>query len=173
LKIIYWINLKTKVHQNLQKNSIMSKTIKYTLLFVICAAVSAVAQPRFKQKMEQVKSLKVAFITNELSLTAEESAKFWPLYNAFEEKQREFRKQKVTKYLDRQDKSEIDKMTDKEASALLAQMEDNEEELFQLRKRFVANLKTVLPAVKIIKLKKAEEDFNRKLLKQYREKRKQ
>jgi hypothetical protein len=140
------------------------------LAMLICIAVSAFAQPRLKQKMEQVKSLKVAFITNELSLTPEESAKFWPLYNAFEEKQRDLRKQKVTKYLDRRDNAEIDKMTDKEASALLAQMEDNEEEQYQLRKHFVASLKGVLPAVKIIKLKKAEEDFNRKLLQQYRQK---
>jgi len=141
------------------------------LIAVLCAA-SVVAQPRVKQKMEQVKSLKVAFITNELNLTPEESAKFWPLYNAFEEKQREIRRQKVTKYFDRRDNSEVEKMTEKEASALLAQMEDNEEELYQSRKRFIASLKTILPAVKIIKLKKAEEDFNRKLLKQYREKRK-
>jgi Spy/CpxP family protein refolding chaperone len=155
LKTIYWINM---------------KTLKYTLFAIFCISVSAFAQPRLKQKMEQVKSLKVAFITNELSLTSEESAKFWPLYNAFEDKQRDLRKQKAGKYLDRRDNTEIDKMTEKEASALLAQMEDSEEELYQLRKRFVASLKNVLPAVKIIKLKKAEEDFNRKLLKQYREK---
>lgn len=148
------------------------KTLKFALLLV-CFSVSAVAQPRLKQKLEQVKSLKVAFITNELNLTSDESAKFWPLYNAYEDKQRELRKQKVSKYLDRRDNSEIDKMSDKEASSLLAQMEDNEEELYQSRRRFITSLKSVLPAIKIIKLKKAEEDFNRKLLKQYREKRKQ
>ena len=43
----------------------------------------------FREKREQIKSIKVAYITNELSLTPEESAKFWPLYNAFEEKQQE------------------------------------------------------------------------------------
>jgi hypothetical protein len=32
------------------------------------------------------------------------------------------------------------------------------------------NVRTILPAVKIVKLKKAEEDFNRKLLQQYRNK---
>lgn len=122
--------------------------------------------------MEQVKSLKVAFITSELGLTPEESTKFWPLYNAFEDKQRDLRKQRVTKFLDRRDDSQINKMTDKEASALLAQMEENEDEMYQSRKRFITSLKSVLPAIKIIKLKKAEEDFNRKLLKQYREKRK-
>jgi len=46
----------------------------------------------------------------------------------------------------------------------------NEDELNQLRKKFVNSLKGVLPSVKIIKLKKAEDDFNRKLLQQYRDK---
>jgi hypothetical protein len=49
-------------------------------------------------------------------------------------------------------------------------MESTEDELYQLRKKFIGNLKGVLTPIKIIKLKKAEEGFNRKLLKQYRDK---
>ena len=63
-----------------------------------------------------------------------------------------------------------DKMTEKEANLLLSQMETNEEEIYMLRKKFILNLKGILPASKIIKLKKSEEDFNRKLLMQYRNK---
>ena len=155
--------------------SINMKNIKQqlTILFFFFAALSF-AQPggKFKEKLEQVKSLKVAFITNELQLTPEESAKFWPLYNAFEEKQREIRKQKVSAYRDRHDENDLDNITEKEAAALLAEMEENEEQLYQLRKKFAASLKGVLPSVKIIKLKKAEDDFNKKLLQQYRQKRK-
>lgn len=125
----------------------------------------------FREKREQIKSIKVAYITNELSLTPEESAKFWPLYNAFEEKQQEIRKQKLKGYLDRIDDESFDNLSEKEATALLTQMENTEDELYQLRKKFIANLKSVLPASKILKLKKAEEGFNRKLLQQYRDKR--
>jgi len=139
--------------------------------FLILFAVQSSAQGRFKEKREQIKSLKVAFITNELSLTSEEAAKFWPLYNSFEEKQKELRKQRLGSYQDRMDTAELDMLTDKEATAALTQMEDTEEDLHQLRKKFVSNLRSIIPAVKIIKLKKAEEDFNRKLLKQYKEKR--
>lgn len=147
------------------------RNFKYFILLLVTISVSTYAQPgKFRQKMEQVKSLKVAFITSELNLTSEESAKFWPLYNAFEEKQRDLRKQKINDYIDRRDNTEVDKLTDKEANAILAQMEDNEEQLYQLRKKFITSLKGILPASKIIKLKKAEEDFNRKLLQQYREK---
>lgn len=147
------------------------RNFKYFTLLLVTISVSTYAQPgKFRQKMEQVKSLKVAFITSELNLTSEESAKFWPVYNAFEEKQRDLRKQKINDYIDRRDNAEVDKLTDKEANAILAQMEDNEEQLYQLRKKFITSLKGILPAAKIIKLKKAEEDFNRKLLQQYREK---
>ena len=125
----------------------------------------------FREKREQIKSIKVAYITNELSLTPEESAKFWPLYNAFEEKQQEIRKQKLKGYLDRIDDESFENLSEKEATAMLTQMENTEDELYQLRKKFIANLKSVLPASKILKLKKAEEGFNRKLLQQYRDKR--
>lgn len=64
----------------------------------------------------------------------------------------------------------LDQITEKEANTFLAQIEDTEEELFLLRKTFMQNVKKILPAVKIVKLKKAEEDFNRKLLQQYRNK---
>ena len=125
---------------------------------------------RFKQKKEQVKSLKIAFITNELDLTPDEAAKFWPLYNAFEDKQQEIRKQKMKAFMDRKDDNSIDKLSEKEAATMLSQMESTEEELYQLKKKFIANLKGVLPATKILKLKKAEEEFSKKLLQQYRDK---
>lgn len=141
-------------------------------IFTIITSFSFAQNGRLmKQKKEQVKSLKVAFITSELDLTADESAKFWPLYNAFDEKQSEIRRTKMKSYLDRMDSENFENVSEKEAATLLSQMESSEDELHQLRKKFISNLKSVIPAVKILKLKKAEEDFNRKLLQQYRNKR--
>lgn len=147
------------------------KKYKLMTLIALLLSVATFAQPgsRFKEKKEQVKSLKVAFITNELDLTPEESAKFWPVYNAFEDKQHEIRKQKLKVYMDRADNS-IDKLSEKEATNVLNQMESTEEELHQLKKKFITNLKGILPATKILKLKKAEEEFSKKLLQQYRDK---
>ena len=115
-------------------------------------------------------SLKIAFITDELKLTTDEATKFWPLYNNFEEKQRELKQQKIRSYMKRFESGEVEKMSDKEATNFLNQMENTEDEMYQLRKKFVSNLKDILPPIKIIKLKKVEEDFNRKLLQQYRDK---
>jgi hypothetical protein len=69
------------------------------------------------------------------------------------------------------DSEAIDKMSEKEASVLLAQSESLEEEMYQNRKKFIFNLKGVLPSIKIIKLKKSEDNFNKKLLQQYRDRR--
>jgi len=146
------------------------KTIKLLPFLLLFLASFTFAQPLLKQKKEQLKSLKVAYITDELALTSDEAAKFWPIYNAYDDKQKELRQEKLRSYLDRLDGGEIDKMNDKEATVFLNQMENTEDELYQLRKKFIANLKSVLPPIKIIKLKKAEEGFNRKLLRQYRDK---
>ncbi|WP_309641342.1 sensor of ECF-type sigma factor [Flavobacterium sp.] len=144
------------------------KTYK-TIFLLLLLTTASFAQPFLKQKKEQIKALKVAYITDELKLTSEEATKFWPLYNAFDDKQKELKQEKKRAYFDRMEGIEIDKMSDKEAIAFLNQMESTEDELYQLRKKFIANLKGVIPPIKIIKLKKSEEGFNRKLLKQYRD----
>lgn len=143
-------------------------------LLILFISVNAFAQdgPVLRKKREQIKSLKVAFITNELQFTPDEASKFWPLYNAYEDKQKEIRKGKIKGYMNRMDDDSFDKLSEKEATALLTQMESNEEELYMARKKFVTSLKGVISPIKILKLKKAEENFNKKLLQQYRDKRK-
>lgn len=139
-----------------------------TLLFF--SSLSTFAQNEMKEKREQIKSMKVAFLTTELDLNSSEAEKFWPIYNAFEEKEFELKHLKMRSFIKRYREGK-DKMTEKEAGFLLNQMETNEEEFYLLRKKFILNLKGILPASKIIKLKKSEEDFNRKLLLQYRNRR--
>ena len=145
------------------------KTHKLFLIFIFLLSIHSFAQSQMEEKKEQIRALKVGFITTELALTTEEAAKFWPIYNAYDDKQFEIRHQKMKASRQRMD-ADLDKMSEKEAATLLAQMESTEDELYQIRKKFITNLKGILPSVKIIKLKKAEDDFNRKLLQQYRNK---
>ncbi len=151
------------------------KNYKLFIVTVFLISIASFGQngplrEHFKEKKEKIKALKVAFITTELNLTPDEAAKFWPLFNAFEDRQQEIKKQKLKAYLERTDNNAIDKLSEKEAATLLTQMESTEDELFQLKKKFVSNLKGILPSTKILKLKKAEEQFSKKLLQQYRDK---
>jgi Spy/CpxP family protein refolding chaperone len=141
----------------------------FTVLFCLISFSFYAQADKMKEKREQIKTMKVGFLTTELELTSAEAEKFWPIYNAFEEKEFELKHLKMRTLIKKYREGK-DKMTEKEAVNLLNQFENNDEDLFVLHKKFIANLKGVLPAIKIIRLKKSEEDFNRKLLLQYRNK---
>lgn len=70
--------------------------------------------------------------------------------------------------MDNIEEESLDNLSEKEANNLILQMENAEEETYLLKKKLITKLKTVLPAVKIVQLKRAEEQFSRKLLQQYK-----
>ncbi len=146
------------------------KTNKLLLIILFLFSIHSFSQTKDKEKREKIRSLKVGFLTTELSLTPDEAAIFWPLYNAFDNKQNEIRSKKTKSLIDRIDDEAFAKMSEKEAFALLAQSESYDEDLFQNRRKFISSLKGVISPIKIIKLKKAEDNFNKKLLQQYRDK---
>jgi hypothetical protein len=147
------------------------KTKNIFTILLLSLSISFYAQgKKMLEKKEQIYALKVAFITNNLSLTSTEAEKFWPIYNSFEQKQFELKRQKSIFFIKKMNDETLNKMSDKEALAVLIQMEASEDEMFQLRKKLIITLKNILSPVKIIKLKKAEEEFNKKLLQQYRDK---
>lgn len=141
------------------------------LLTLFMLSFSLFAQgKKMLEKKEKIDALKVAFITNELPLTSGEAEKFWPIYNAFEDKQFELKHEKSLVFLNKIDDEALSKMSEKEAASLLVKMESSEEEIFLMRKKLLVSLKPILSQVKIIKLKKALEEFNKKLLLQYMKK---
>lgn len=142
----------------------------FTLLVLLLSVNFYAQEKNSAEKREQMHALKIAFISNNLSLTANEAEKFWPIYNAFEEKQYDLKYIKSISYIKKMDDEILNKMSDKEALQVLSRIEANEEELFQLRKKLMTTLKSIISPVKIIKLKKAEDEFNKKLLQQYRNK---
>lgn len=122
------------------------------------------------EKREKIKAYKVSFLTTELELSSTEAEKFWPIYNTYDDKQYELRHEKIKAYMRKLDDDNINSISEKEASALLSQIESADKELYLLRVKYNSDIKKVLSAKKILKLKKSEDDFNRKLLKQYRDK---
>lgn len=148
------------------------KINKIITILTIIISLNAVAQDGSfnRKKKEQIRAIKIGFITNELDLTPDEAIKFWPLFNAFEDKQQEIKKLKLKGYLERLDDDALDKLSDKDASVMLTQMESSEDELYQAKKKFVLSLKGLISPIKILKLKRAEENFTKKLLQQYRDK---
>lgn len=145
------------------------KTIFPILLFLLSFSFYA-QNDKIDEKREKIKAFKVSFLTTELELTPAEAEKFWPIYNAFDDKQYELRHEKMKTYLRKLNDDNVNSLSEKEAATLLSQIESTDKELYFLREKYMSNLRKVLSAKKILKLKKSEDDFNRKLLKQYKEK---
>lgn len=145
------------------------KNILSTLLLLMGFSFYA-QNGNIDEKREKIKEYKVAFLTTELELTSAEAEKFWPIYNAYDDKQFELRHDKMKTYIRKLNDDNINSISEKEATTLLTQIETTDKELFILKEKYIQNLKKILSAKKILKLKKSEDDFNRKLLKQYRDK---
>jgi hypothetical protein len=122
-------------------------------------------------RQERIKSLKIAFITEKLSLTSDEAQKFWPVYNAYDDNTYRLKNVALKKIKNELVVKGINDISEQEAKSILARIEKIEADIFQERKKLVERLLEVIPAKKIILLKKVEDDFNRELLKRLRERR--
>ena len=78
-------------------------------ILVLLISFSGFAQRGAKMN-ERIKAQKTAFITERLSLTADEAEKFWPIYNEIETKKKALRKKSTLK---RKEKHP-DELTEKE-----------------------------------------------------------
>ncbi|MBO3116051.1 hypothetical protein J4050_04790 [Winogradskyella sp. DF17] len=116
---------------------------------------------------ERIKAQKVAFITDKLDLTPKEATKFWPVYNAFEDRVEAVRTGdlRTIKTKMRQNPD----MSNNEADKLLEDLIKAEDEMYQAKVDLMNNLKGVISSKKIIRLKRAEDEFNQKLLERLRE----
>lgn len=121
------------------------------------------------ENREQIKALKVSFLTTELQMSPEEAQRFWPLYHQYDDQRFELHRRR--KALMQQFRNlSVKEMDDKEAERLLAQMERLDDEYYDNRKKMLAALRPIMSSKRILQLKKAEDDFNRKLLRQYKNK---
>lgn len=110
---------------------------------------------------DRVKAQKVAFITERLDLSSDEAAKFWPIYNAFEDKTNDIRQNDLREVRRAMRQGNL---SDSEAQKLLDTFMAAEEKLHQAKKDLVSDLKNVIAPQKIIALKAAEDAFNQRLL---------
>jgi len=136
------------------------KTLLLTIT-VILFSISTFAQPN----RERIKALKVAHITNTLNLTEEEAQQFWPIYNTYDKKTSKIKHEDLRK-MRQEIRRGAESLSEKEANDLLVRFIEAENKMHLERTQLVEKLRAVIPAKKIILLKVAEEEFNRKILEQ-------
>lgn len=131
-------------------------------LLLLFTHTSIMAQ---KKGQEKIKALKVAHITTELSLTPEEAQQFWPIYNAHHKTMQELRRQERSTV--KSDMQVLGRLSEQEAKTLLNTLQDIRKQRFEAKQKLNEDLSKILSNKKIVLLARAEENFKRKLLKQY------
>lgn len=112
---------------------------------------------------EKIEALKIGFITKRLDLTADESQKFWPIYNQYEAEKKQIRQTTVGSI--KQMKEDGD-FTNAEAEQAIAKHIEFKAKDLDLTKKYIAEFRKILPATKVAKLITAEEHFKKMLMKQ-------
>ncbi|MEM6515694.1 MAG: sensor of ECF-type sigma factor [Bacteroidota bacterium] len=109
----------------------------------------------------------MAFITEKLELTSKEAQQFWPIYNEFESKREELRKQMAQI----KDGMDFGNLTEVDAKKAVQELISHEEEKTKNETDFLKNLMGTIPSKKIIMLKVAEEKFKKRMLEELRKRR--
>ncbi|WP_026755395.1 hypothetical protein [Sediminibacter sp. Hel_I_10] len=120
-----------------------------------------------KGKRERIKALKIAFITEKLDLTTTEAQKFWPIYNAHE-LERDMMRMTLR---EKRSNLNVDTLSETEAKSVLTDMMAFEEERSQSKIDYIESLLTAIPAKKIILLKVSEDEFNERMLEEFKKRR--
>jgi len=120
------------------------------------------SQAQQQDRGERIRALKVAYITDKLQLTPEESEKFWPVYNQYETEQKRIR-QKYKADLD------LSIMKDEDVERSITDRFEMEEQLIKLKRDYFQRMKSFIAVRKIAQLQRSEQEFNRELLKRIQE----
>jgi len=133
---------------------------KIFLLFSICF-LSLTVQSQNKNR-EQIKALKVAYITQEMNMDKKLAEKFWPIYNNYECLQMDLHKR------EHRDIDDISSLSEADADKRLDEFVNIEKQEYINKRKLYDELKNIFTAKEIVQLHQLEADFNKKLWEEYR-----
>jgi hypothetical protein len=138
------------------------------LLMITFCSMPAFAQQgdiesvRDPQAREKIRAAHAAYVTERLELTPAEAEKFWPVYREYAERRRGLRQQMRTAR-----QRELD-----ETALLHLDLKIKQDEL-DLEKTYTEKLQNIISSQKLLKLRDAEADFRKLLLRQIQQRRRQ
>ncbi|MCC9134928.1 hypothetical protein ACFSKU_19485 [Pontibacter silvestris] len=136
-------------------------TLILFLFFSTLTGLSVFAQSDSShEKRENIASAKVAFLTDKMELSQDQSQKFWPVYNEFEAKRREI----VKAYRSRH-RPDLDTMNNQEVKAMVDNYFIMREKELALEKEYAAKYQKVISVKQLVKMYRGEREFTKLLLK--------
>lgn len=140
------------------------------IIFILFLWSTFQLQAQEDKSYQQIRTLKIAHIAAELNLNSEEGDQFWPLYTQYDTKMHAIRHNNFSKYIRQTAIEDIRNLTEAEAKKTVQSLNTYEKDFLDTRRNFYNEVQKIIPYKKLILLKKAEDDFNRKLLKEYKNK---
>jgi len=136
--------------------------------FLLFTFSSAIGQNQsHEDRWEKMKAEKVAFLTTQLALTSAEAEKFWPIYNEME-KQR-WDAQKARRELENKVSEAEESLSENEVVKLTRDFAGSMAKEGALMSGYNEKLLKVIPAKKVLKLYKAENEFRMNMIRKYRD----
>lgn len=146
--------------------TLLVRTLTLLTFFTVVMALKAQPDMPTPERLREIKAQKSAFITARLELTPEEAQSFWPIYNEYDDKQDVLRKEMRELF---KGPGKDDELTEAEASALLDKGLQHRQKEIDLERSYLERFKKSIGAVKALKLRKAEHDFNREVLRKFKD----
>jgi len=137
-------------------------------IFLLLCSMNLIAQNKpgnnpEQNKKERIQSMKVAFISDRLKLSAGEAEKFWPMYNEFLEKRDAFQKENHKK-MSILKETKPENLTEEQAEEIIKSELQHEQNQLNLKEEYYPKFKNVIGNKKVVGLYRAEKDFNKLLL---------
>jgi Spy/CpxP family protein refolding chaperone len=148
----------------------MKKIMLYITISLFCSlSVMAQGEKEGREGREKIRTLKIAYITEQLNLTANEAQKFWPVYNAYDKEQNTLRSSYRFSLKNAIQKNEtLDNISEDESKKLVALKLSTDKKLYEIQNDFIKKIEGIISNKKIIKLQIAEIEFGRNLMRKYR-----
>jgi Spy/CpxP family protein refolding chaperone len=137
---------------------------KYFIAFILLLASFSAVRAQDggdAKKWEKIRTIKIGFITDRLHLSSEQSAKFWPVYDIYQQERRNIRHSLMEKYM-----AANKGATKDQARAFLDSSLEYQEKELELKRKHKDRLLQVISAQQIIQLYEAERDFRKLLVEQ-------
>lgn len=143
----------------------MKKLILLITFFLGFANLSfAQDEPDQQSQWDRIKALKVAFFTQEMNFNNKVAEKFWPIYNKYEKERWELHRREDIEI------QNVECISEQEANGYISELLTVENEEYRIKKQLFEDLRKIMSAKDIIKIYKLEDEFHKKLIKEYRSK---
>lgn len=141
---------------------------KYSLILITVLSTFVTLGQHTKESREKITALKVAFLTQELELSAIEAQKFWPVYQQHQEQLNVLRGKGRSKIRDKiKEVGDLNKLEESEAKRLVLLKMNLEQEMLSQKESFLAEIVLIIPYKKIMKLYISEREFAKELMRKY------